>query len=97
MRMAVPVVFVLMMAACSRPPGELVLLTREGCMQTYEMRQHLDAAMIRVGWRGEYEVINLASLAEDDPRGWYPTPTVLHQGHDLFNMEAPTPQSGDPT
>ena len=97
MKMAVPVVILLMLAACVRPADDMVMLTRDGCVQTYEMRQHLDAAIVKVGWRGDYTVLNLASLASDDPRSGYPTPTVLYGGRDLFDMATPTPQSGDPT
>jgi hypothetical protein len=96
-RIALLVMFVVIATACVRPADTLVFLTRTGCVQTYEMRQHLDAAIVKVGWRGDYEVINLSSLTGDDPRKGYPTPTVLYRGRDLFGRETPMPAPGDPT
>jgi hypothetical protein len=95
--MALLVAFAITATGCVRSTDTLVFLTRTGCVQTYEMRQHLDAAIVKVGWRWDYEVINLSSLAGDDPRKGYPTPTVLYRGEDLFRRETPMPAPGDPT
>ena len=88
------------MAACSArptPEGQLVFLTREGCVQTDQLRERLDAALVTVGWPSTYQVVDLASVSSDDPRIGYPTPTVLHEGRDLYGMTTPTPPFPDPT
>ena len=87
----------LTVAACVGSRQELVFLTRDGCVEANEMRQHLDAAIVKAGWPGDYQVINLASLAKDDPRAGYPTPTVLYQGRDLYDMVPPAPPLPEPT
>ena len=38
------------------------------------MRTSLDAALARIGKRTAYQVIDLAALADDDPRRGYPRP-----------------------
>jgi hypothetical protein len=79
----------------SRKPEEVVFLTREGCIQTDQMRANLDA---QVGSeRMTYRVVDLASLAPDDPSRGYPTPTLLYNNHDLFGMPTPAPPVPGPT
>ena len=70
----------------------MVFLTREGCVLTDQMRANLDAALTQMGnARQAYRVVDLASLPADDPRRGYPTPTILHEGRDLFGMPTPVP------
>ncbi|MHB1863785.1 MAG: hypothetical protein ACYCVL_12530 [Gemmatimonadaceae bacterium] len=76
---------------------KLVFLTRDGCGGTPSMRNHLDEALRQLGVPADYEVANVATLASDDPRRGYPTPTVLYGGTDLFDMEVPTPPFPEPS
>lgn len=74
----------------------MVFLTRDGCIQTDQMRTSLDAALARIGKRTAYQVIDLAALADDDPRRGYPTPTILYRNRDLFGMQTPVPPFPEP-
>ena len=71
--------------------NDLVFLTRDGCVNTPDMLINLDDALRGLGLALDYPVVNLASLAETDPRIGYPTPTVLVREHDLYGMPPPTP------
>ena len=72
----------------------LVLLTREGCMNTVIMRGNLDAALKALGRPPGYQMIDSATLANTDVRRGYPTPTLLFKNRDIFGM--PEPRSPDP-
>lgn len=73
----------------------LLLLTREGCTGTAEMRKNLDAALKAMpGW--SYEVVDLGKLPQGDPRRGYPTPTLLQDGKDVFGMPAPKAGADSP-
>jgi hypothetical protein len=76
---------------------ELTFLTREGCVNTPDMRLNLDDALIQLGWRRNYEEINLGTLPKTDARTGYPTPTVLWKGRDIFGLPAPKPPYASPT
>ena len=81
-----------------RPPfGPLVLLTREGCVNTTTMRTRLDEALARLGVPKAYTVIDADALAGSDVRRGYGTPTVLYDNRDLFGMPEPTPPIPSPT
>ena len=75
----------------------MVLLTRDGCIQTDQMRTSLDAALAKIGKRMPYDVVDLAALSADDPRRGYPTPTILVRNRDLFGMPTPAPPFPEPT
>ena len=95
------VVMLLGLTACRevqdlRP--DLVFLTRDGCVQTDQTQAQLDAALAQMGHeRTAYRVVDLASLAADDARRGYPTPTILYRDRDLFGMPTPVPPFPDPT
>lgn len=76
---------------------QLVFLTRNGCVNTVTMRENLDEALRLLGLPAEYQVIDSASLPETDPRGGYPTPTVLYAGQDLFGLVEPNVPYPPPT
>ena len=80
-----------------RSMADLVFLTRDGCVQTDQMRVRLDEALTALALPSNYQVIDLASLEADDSRTGYPTPTVLYRGHDIFGMAVPTPPFPEPT
>lgn len=70
--------------------GELVFLTRSGCVNTSTMRTHLDAALTALGRPLTYEVVDVDALPATDQRGGYGTPTVLYRRRDIFGMLAPS-------
>ena len=76
---------------------ELVFLTRKGCPQTATMRARLDDALQAMESPSDYQVINVASLPDTDPRRGYPTPTLLYARRDLFDMPEPLPPYPTPT
>src|SRR5687768_2883044 len=87
-------------AGCSRTPEptaaekpqmeKFVFVTRAGCVQTDLMRDRFDAALKTLGLGPDYELIDADTLAASDPRGGYGTPTILHNGRDLFDMPEPS-------
>lgn len=81
----------------STPPDtSLVLLTREGCVNTTTLRANLDDALRSMpGVR--YELVDLAVVPEDDVRRGYPTPTLLYAKRDVFGLPEPRPPLPEPT
>jgi hypothetical protein len=77
--------------------GDLVFITRDGCVNTPDMLLNLDDALRGLGLALDYEVVNLGKLAASDPRTGYPTPTVLYRNRDLFDMPAPVPPYPEPS
>ena len=85
-----------LLSACTAPPArteplKVEFLTRDGCGGSAEMRANLDAAIARSGLSVTLEVIDVATLAADDPRTGYGTPTILKDGKELFGMPRPAP------
>lgn len=78
-------------------PDQLVLVTRSGCPTTDAMREQLDQALGALGVPAKYQSIDLATLAQNDARVGYPTPTLLYRDADIFGMPKPTPPFPDPT
>ena len=76
---------------------ELVFLTRAGCANTAAMRANLDEALKTLGPAARYDLVDLDTLPDSDPRRGYPTPTVLRGGRDLFGLPEPEPPFPDPT
>jgi hypothetical protein len=76
---------------------ELEFLTRDGCVNTPDMQVNLDDALIELGWRRNYQDIDLGALPKNDPRTGYPTPTLLWNGHDIFGLAVPKPPYPTPT
>jgi hypothetical protein len=69
--------------------SDLVFLTRGGCVNTTVMRKNLDTALRAMGREPSYLVVDLDTVAADDVRGGYGTPTVLYNDRDLFGMPVP--------
>jgi len=80
-----------------RSMKELVFLTRDGCANTPDLQNNLDDALIRLKWRRDYQIIDLATLKKSDPRIGYPTPTLLWRDRDIFGMAPPRPPYPEPT
>ena len=70
---------------------DLVFLTRDGCVNTPDMVNNLDAALATLKLPKDFQFINIGTLAATDARTGYPTPTVLWKGKDIFGMPAPKP------
>jgi hypothetical protein len=106
-RFAAALALVSLLTACSRAPQpkqtdkrsmqKFVFLTRQGCVNTTTMRESFDAALKAMGWSSEYQFIDADTLAPTDPRGGYGTPTILYDGHDLFDMPEPAVPHPPPT
>ncbi len=71
--------------------SDLVVLTRDGCVNTPKMLTRLDQALRELSVAIDYPVVSLGTLHPDDPRVGYPTPTVLVGKRDLFGMSEPVP------
>ena len=70
--------------------SDLVFLTRDGCVNTVTMRGRLDVALQALNLSTDYQFINSTTLPASDPRGGYPTPTLLYRNRDLFGMPEPS-------
>jgi len=66
------------------------LLGFPDCPNTPVMRENLRAALASIGEGLTFRDVDQADLAEDDIRRGWPTPTILVNGIDLFDMPAPT-------
>jgi len=73
---------------------ELQFLTREGCRNTSRMLENLNAAISTGKIAATYSLIHQDGLSPDDPRSRYPTPTILLNSRDIF--ELPVPQQPFP-
>jgi hypothetical protein len=71
--------------------SDLVVLTRDGCVNTPVMLKRLDDALRQLALDLDYSVMNLGTLQPDDRRTGYPTPTVLVRNRDLFGLPEPVP------
>lgn len=72
-------------------PVNIELLGFAGCPNTPKMRQNLSAALAEIGdQRLRLTEIHQDALPEADLRRGYPTPTVLVNGDDLYDMPPPT-------
>src|SRR5215469_10381144 len=69
---------------------ELILLTRDGCMNTAQMKSRLDEALKSLNLPGVYQVVDLDKLNASDRRTGYGTPTVLYKNRDLFGKAEPS-------
>ena len=76
---------------------DLTFLTRDGCVNTPEMRNSLDDALKALGWPTDYQYINIGKLPKTDPRTGYSTPTILWKGRDIFGLPVPTPPFPEPS
>src|SRR5262245_63298196 len=77
--------------------GDLVFITRDGCVNMPNMLLNLDDALRGLGHRRDYEVVDLGKLPKTDARTGYPTPMVLYRNRDLFDMPAPVSPYPEPS
>lgn len=90
----------LVMSACASVPAPdagIVLLTRVGCVNTDTMRANLETAARALTPPVEFIVVDLDTLAADDVRRGYPTPTLLFANRDVFGLPEPKPPLPEPT
>jgi hypothetical protein len=76
---------------------DLVLLVREGCSGSAELRDNVGQALESLAPRPTLQVVDQGSLASDDPRTGYPTPTLLLDDADLFGLPVPRPPFPEPS
>ena len=69
--------------------NQLVFLTRDVCVNTATMRTNLDAALKALNLPADYQVLDIDTVPATDPRGGYPTPTMLYANRDIFGMPEP--------
>ena len=93
------IAFAALTGCVARKPlaDDLVLLTREGCVDTTRMRTALDLALTGSGQPINYQILDVDTLPAADVRRGYPAPTVLYKGRDLFGLPSPTPPLPEPT
>jgi hypothetical protein len=77
--------------------GDLVFITRDGCVNTPDMLLNVDDALRGLGLALDYEVVDLGKLEKSDARTGYPTPTILYRNRDLFEMPVPRPPYPEPS
>jgi hypothetical protein len=77
--------------------NDLVFVTRDGCEHTPDMLINVNDALRALGLPLDYQIVNLGTLPQTDPRSGYPTPTVLYHNRDLFGMPEPTPPFPEPS
>ena len=70
---------------------DLIVVTRDGCVNTPDMVNNLDDALKAIKLRTDYQFINIDKLPKSDVRTGYPTPTILWKGRDIFGMPIPKP------
>jgi hypothetical protein len=75
----------------------LAFLTRDGCVNTPDMLANLDDALITLGWRRNYQYIDIGKLPKADSRTGYPTPTLLWKERDILGMAVRKPPYPTPT
>ena len=72
---------------------DLVFLTRDGCVNTSQMKSRLDEALTSLNLPTDYQLIDVDKLGASDRRRGYGTPTVLYKNRDLFGKQAPSQAS----
>lgn len=77
--------------------SKVAFLTRGGCVNTATMRSNVDEALRSLEMTLNYDVLDLDSLRETDARRGYPTPTLLYDNRDLFDLSEPRPPFPEPT
>ena len=78
----------------NRSEVKLEFLTRDGCKNTPRLLENLNAAISTGKIRAQVTMVHQGTLATEDPRYGYPTPTILMDGRDVF--ELPVPQQPFP-
>ena len=74
-----------------------MFLTRDGCVNTANMRTRLDEALDRLSASKDYAVIDADTLPHNDLRLGYGTPTILYRNRDLFGLPEPRLAAPMPT
>jgi hypothetical protein len=85
-----------MIGASDFSAQELIFLSRNGCVNTAQMKSRLDEALKSLSLPDGYQVVDLDKLNASDRRTGYGTPTVLYKNHDLFSKREPS-QAAEPS
>ena len=75
----------------------LVLLTRDGCVNTDTLRSRVVEALARMPAAPSLQLVDLDTLPTSDVRRGYPTPTLLYADRDAFGLDVPKPPLPEPT
>jgi hypothetical protein len=67
----------------------LTFVTCSGCSTSGLLRRRLHEALMSLGLKPVFEIVDIESLPRTDPRRAYPAPSVLWGGRDLFGMAEP--------
>jgi hypothetical protein len=81
----------------ARSMRDLVLLSRDGCVNTATMRDNVEDVLRTMGLPADYKVVDQASLLATDARRGYPTPTLLYANRDVFGLAEPRPPYPEPS
>jgi hypothetical protein len=76
---------------------ELQFVTRDGCKNTPELMENLKAAIDAGNLPAHFLVVHQSTLSPDDPRTGYPTPTILLDGKDIFDLPVPQQPFPEPS
>ena len=83
--------------AGDRSEVKLEFLTRDGCKNTPVMLENLKAAISTGKVHAQFTLVHQGSLPPEDPRNGYPTPTILMDGRDIFDLPVPQPPFPEPS
>ena len=72
---------------------KIELLGFQGCPNTPIVRERLRAAIAAIHSRWTFSDIDQETLARDDLRRGYATPTILVDGRDLYGLPVPSEPS----
>jgi len=72
-----------------RTEVKVEFLTRDGCKNTPQLLENLNAAIATGKIAAEFTLVHQGTLPPEDPRTGYPTPTILLEGRDIFGLPAP--------
>lgn len=99
------ILFVMLLGGCSsrlagapkqdartHPHGRSIeFLYFDGCPNHVALREHLTGALSEHGEKPRFNAVDMMTLAGDDPRLRWGSPTILIDGVDLFD-QAPSPE-----
>ncbi|MFT5425062.1 MAG: hypothetical protein ACI89L_002869 [Phycisphaerales bacterium] len=71
-------------------PSRLTVLCFEECPNASPMIRAAQDAVAMLGPEWELELVDLTTLADTDTRRGFGSPTILHQGRDLFGFDQPS-------
>ena len=80
-----------------RSEAKLEFLTRDGCRNTPQVLDNLKSAISSGKLPAQFTLVHLEALPPEDPRRGYPTPTILMEGKDIFDLPVPQQPFPEPS